>query len=120
MADIKTRNTKKDIKIFDKASTVGDKMKDSYIRTKNNAENLADDGHNSPTEYAENNIRSAVENVTKDTARGVKNTTKSAYKKGRELYRTHKDIKQAKNSFRLWKNCIRQVKSPKETDGQPI
>ena len=36
MADIKTRNTKKDIKIFDKASTVGDKMKDSYIRTKNN------------------------------------------------------------------------------------
>ena len=37
MADIKTKNTKKDIKIFDKASTVGDKMKDSYIRTKNNA-----------------------------------------------------------------------------------
>lgn len=98
MADIKTRNTKKDIKIFDKASTVGDKMKDSYIRTKNNAENLADDGHNSPTEYAENNIRSAVEDVTKDTARGVKNTTKSAYKKGRDLYRNHKDMKQAKRS----------------------
>lgn len=98
MADIKTRNTKKDIKIFDKASTVGDKMKSTYVRTKNNAENLADDGHNSPTDYAENNIRSAVENVTKDTARGVKNTTKSAYKKGRELYRTHKDIKQAKNT----------------------
>ena len=98
MAEIKTRNTKKDIKIFDKASTVGDKMKSTYVRTKNNAENLADDGHNSPTDYAENNIRSAVENVTKDTARGVKNTTKSAYKKGRELYRTHKDIKQAKNT----------------------
>ena len=98
MADIKTRNTKKDIKIFDKASTVGDKMKNSYIRTKNNAENLADDGHNSPTEYAENNIRSAVEDVTKDTARGVKNTTKSAYKKGRELYRNHKDMKQVKQS----------------------
>ena len=98
MADIKTRTTKKGIKIFDKVSTVGDKMKDSYIRTKNKAENFADDGHNSPTEYAENNIRSAVEDVTKETARGVKNTTKSAYKKGRELYRTHKDIKQAKNT----------------------
>lgn len=99
MADIKIRNTKKDIKIFDKASTVGDKMKDSFIRTKNNAENLADDGHNSPTEYAENNIRSAVEDVTKDTARGVKNTTKSAYKKGRELYRNHKEMKQVKQSL---------------------
>lgn len=99
MADIKTRNTKKDIKIFDKASTVGDKMKDSFIRTKNNAENLADDGHNSPTEYAENNIRSAVEDVTEDTARGVKNTTKSAYKKGRELYRNHKEMKQVKQSL---------------------
>ena len=107
MADIKTRNTKKDIKIFDKASTVGDKMKDSFIRTKNNAENLADDGHNSPTEYAENNIRSAVENATKDTARGVKNTTKSAYKKGRELYRTHKDIKQAKQSLDNGKKAVK-------------
>ena len=109
MADIKTRNTKKDIKIFDKASTVGDKMKDSYIRTKNNAENLADDGHNSPTEYAENNIRSAVEGITKDTTRGVKNTTKSAYKKGRELYRTHKDIKQAKQSLDNAKKTVKNT-----------
>lgn len=115
MADIKTKNTKKDIKIFDKASTVGDKMKDSYIRTKNNAENLADDGHNSPTEYAENNIRSAVEDVTKDTARGVKNTTKSAYKKGRELYRTHKDIKQAKRSVDDVKQTVRSADKAQKT-----
>ena len=115
MADIKTKNTKKDIKIFDKASTVGDKMKDSYIRTKNNAENLADDGHNSPTDYAENNIRSAVEDVTKDTARGVKNTTKSAYKKGRELYRTHKDIKQAKRSVDDVKQTVRSADKAQKT-----
>jgi len=115
MADIKTKNTKKDIKIFDKASTVGDKMKDSYIRTKNNAENLADDGHNSPTEYAENNIRSAVEDVTKDTARGVKNTTKTAYKKGRELYRTHKDIKQAKRSVDDVKQTVRTADKAQKT-----
>ena len=86
MADIKTKNTNKDIKVFDKAATVGDKIKDTYIRTKNNTENLTEDGHNSPTEYAESNIRSAVEGETMDTARGVKNTTESAYKKGRELY----------------------------------
>lgn len=115
MADIKTKNTKKDIKIFDKASTVGDKMKDSYIRTKNNAENLADDGHNSSTEYAENNIRSAVEDVTKDTARGVKNITKSAYKKGRELYRTHKDIKQAKQSVDSAKQTIKTADKSAQT-----
>lgn len=115
MADIKTKNTRKDIKIFDKASTVGDKMKDSYIRTKNNTENLADDGHNSPTEYAENNIRSAVEDVTKDTARGVKNTTKSAYKKGRELYRTHKDIKQAKRSVDDVKQTVRSADKAQKT-----
>ena len=115
MADIKTKNTKKDIKIFDKASTVGDKMKDSYIRTKNNAENLADDGHNSPTEYAENNIRSAVEDVTKDTARGVKNTTKTAYKKGRELYRTHKDIKQAKRSVDDVKQTVKTADKAQKT-----
>ena len=115
MADIKTKNTRKDIKIFDKASTVGDKMKDSYIRTKNNTENLADDGHNSPTEYAETTIRSAVADVNKDTARGVKNTTKSAYKKGRELYRTHKDIKQAKRSVDDVKQTVRSADKAQKT-----
>ncbi len=108
MADIKTRNTKKGIKVFDKASTVGNKVKESYIRTKNNAENLTDDNYNSPTEYAENNIRSAVEDVTKDTVRGVKSTTNSVYQKGREIFRTHKDIKQAKRSL---DNTRKSIKS---------
>ena len=94
MADIKTRNVVKDIKVFDKASTVGDKMKGSYVRTKNNFDSLIDEERNSPTDYAENNIRMAGE----DTVSGVKNTTKTAYKKGREIYRARRDIGKAKNS----------------------
>lgn len=118
MADIKTKSTKKDIKIFDKASTVGDKMKNAYVRTKQNAENLSDDGSVSPTEYAENNIRNAVEDIAKDTARGTKNTVKSAYKKGREVYRTHKDIKQAKNTVNDMRKGAEKVKQTAKSAGK--
>lgn len=109
MADIKTRDVKKDIKIFDKSLTVGDKMKDSYIRTKNSVNNLSDDNYDSPNEYAESNIRNAVEDVTKDTARGVKKATKSVYKKGRELYRTYKDVKRTKDTVDKTKKTVKKV-----------
>lgn len=114
MADIKTRNVVKDIKVFDKASTVGDKMKGSYVRTKNNFDSLTDEERNSPTDYAENNIRMAWE----DTAAGVKNTTKTAYKKGRELYRTRRDIGKAKNSADYANKTVKRAKKSIKTAEQ--
>ena len=120
MADIKTRNVVKDIKVFDKASTIEDKMKSSYIRTKNNVENFNDDDRYSPTDYAENNIRAMGE----DTVSGVKNTTKTAYKKGREIYRTRKDIGKAKNSAdyanKTVKRAKRSIKTAEQTSKAAI
>ena len=52
MADIKTRDSVKDIKVLDKANVAGERMKKAFIRSKNTAENLMDDGHVSPSEYA--------------------------------------------------------------------
>lgn len=114
MADIKTRNVVKDIKLFDKASTVGDKMKGSYVRTKNNFDSLTDEERNSPTDYAENNIRMAGE----DTVAGAKNTTKTAYKKGRELYLARRDIGKAKNSADYANKTVKRAKKSIKTAEQ--
>ena len=43
MADIKTRDSVKDIKVLDKANVAGERMKKAFIRSKNTAENLMDD-----------------------------------------------------------------------------
>ena len=56
MPEIKTRETVKDIKILDKASVAGERMKQAFIRSKDTAQNLMDDGQVSPSEYAEDKI----------------------------------------------------------------
>lgn len=50
MPEIKTRETVKDIKILDKASVAGERMKQAFIRSKDTAQNLMDDGQVSPSE----------------------------------------------------------------------
>lgn len=52
MSKIKTRETHKDIKALDKAAIAGERMRDAFIRTKDHAQNLTDDGQVSPSEYA--------------------------------------------------------------------
>ena len=56
MAEIKTREKVKDIKALDKASVAGERMKQVFIRSKDTAQNLMDDGEVSPSEYAEDKV----------------------------------------------------------------
>ena len=57
MAEIKTREKVKDIKTLDKASVAGERMKQVFIRSKDTAQNLMDDGEVSPSEYAEDKVK---------------------------------------------------------------
>ena len=47
---IKTRESVKDIKILDNAAVVSERMKTALVRSKDQAENLMDDGQISPSE----------------------------------------------------------------------
>ena len=78
MSKIKTRETVKDIKVLDKAAVAGERMKDAFIRTKDTVQNLSDDGQVSPTEYAEDKIQYAAQDVAEDTGRAVSSGTKAA------------------------------------------
>ena len=89
MSKIKTRETVKDIKVLDKAAVAGERMKDAFIRTKDTVQNLSDDGQVSPTEYAEDKIQYAAQDVAEDTGRAVSSGTKKAVNKGKEAYRQH-------------------------------
>ena len=87
MPDIKTREIVKDVKVIDKAAVAGERMRSAFVRTKDQAENLMDDGQASPSEYAEDKIRYAVEDTTREVGHEAKNAAKKTVEKGREAHR---------------------------------
>ena len=99
---IKTRESVKDIKILDKAAVVSERMKTALVRSKDQAENLMDDGQISPSEYAEDKIRYAAEDVTDQVWHEVSGQTKKAIEKGKEAHREHRNEKRIhKNEERV-------------------
>lgn len=113
MPDIKTREIVKDVKVIDKAAVAGERMRSAFVRTKDQAENLMDDGQASPSEYAEDKIRYAVEDTTREVGREAKNAAKKTVEKGREAHRRYKETKrtadQAKDGVKQTSDTIKQA-----------
>ncbi|OCZ49885.1 NlpC/P60 family protein [Dehalobacter sp. TeCB1] len=65
MKEIRTKSTLKDIKVLDKASDVSHRMKNAYIRTKEQAEQ---NGHNKDSNYVDNAV-SRVKDGSKTVGR---------------------------------------------------
>lgn len=95
MKDIKTKKKKRDIRVLDKTANLSAKMKNGLARTKDQANNLSDNGQASPSEYAEDNIRYSAENVAPDTAYVAKGTAKKTYNGTKNLIR---DIRRKRQS----------------------
>lgn len=77
---IKTREVKHDIKVLDKSAEMAKSMKRALVRTKDQVQNLMDDGQVTPEEYAEDKMRYAAE----DTVSEAGHQTKKAAQKTKE------------------------------------
>ena len=108
MPEIKTRETVKDIKVLDKAAVAGERMKQVFIRSKDTAENLMDDGQVSPSEYAEDKIRYMAEDVVHDTRHAVKKETAKAVEKGRKALREHREEKRLERREKKVEDAVRR------------
>ena len=116
MPEIKTRETVKDIKILDKASVAGERMKQAFIRSKDTAQNLMDDGQVSPSEYAEDKIKYAAEEVTYDTGHTIKKETDKAVDKGREAFREHRREKRLERQEKKVDEAVRRYEQRAENN----
>lgn len=115
MADIKTRQHVKDIKVLDKASVAGERMKNAFIRSKDTTQNLMDDGQVSPSEYAEDQIKYAAEDVAYDTGHAVKRQTDKAVEKGRDAFREHRKEKRLERQEQKAEDRIRRYEERSAT-----
>ena len=97
MSRIKTREkaTGKDIKVLDKSAVVGQRMKNAFIRSKQNAAALMDDRQATPSEYAEDKVQFAADDFVHDTANVAVSGTKTAVRQGRKLFERQREKRAA-------------------------
>ena len=107
MANIKTKDTKKGtIKTIDKASIATQKIKQSYVATKEKAENVEKTDGNSPEEYAGNRVENGIDKAAHDGTylfdkagrKGLKDTKVNYYKAKDSIHRFKQQ--RAKQSLR--------------------
>ena len=95
MSKIKTRETGKDIKVLDKSAVVGQRMKNAFIRSKRNAAALMDDRQATPSEYAEDKVEFAADDLAHDTANVAVSGTKTVVRQGRKLFQRQREKRAA-------------------------
>ena len=95
MSKIKTRETGKDIKVLDKSAVVGQRMKSAFIRSKRNAAALMDDRQATPSEYAEDKVEFAADDLAHDTANVAVSGTKTVVRQGRNLFQRQREKRAA-------------------------
>lgn len=124
MKNIKTKGSKRDIRVLDKSANLSAKMKNGLARTKEQANNLSDDGQTSPSEYAEDNIRYSAENLAHDTVYVAKGAAKKTYSgtKGliwdiRQKRQIAENIKQTEKSTgkATAKTATKSIKTARQT-----
>ena len=95
MSKIKTREKGKDIKVLDKSAVVGQRMKNAFIRSKRNVAALMDDRQATPSEYAEDKVEFAADDLAHDTANVAVSGTKTAVRQGRKLFQRQREKRAA-------------------------
>ena len=95
MREIKTREKVKDIKVLDKSAVVGQRMKNAFIRSKRNAAALMDDRQTTPSEYAEDKVEFAADDLAHDTANVAVSGTKTVVRQGRNLFQRQREKRAA-------------------------
>lgn len=87
MKDIKTKESRKDIKVLDKAAGLARVTKNATVRTKEQLQNLYDDSQIIPEKYAGDKVKCIAEAVVEDTGKAANKTVKMTYDGGKRLYK---------------------------------
>jgi len=91
LKEIKTKSTIKDIKALDKTADVSHRMKNAYIRTKEQAEQTQQPEHDSFTEYAEDKVKESTETITREAGHSVERQGRTAIQKIKERRNARSD-----------------------------
>lgn len=84
MKDIKTKGSKGSHAV-DRTVDLASKMKQGLVRSKDQFQNLSDNGQVTPDEYAQDKVKYACEDIVRSAAHGSKRTVKKGYDGSKRL-----------------------------------
>lgn len=104
MGRIKTREKarSKDTDALDRSAVVGQRMKTAFLRAKRNAAAQTDDNQATPTEYADNLMQSASDDLFHDAVNVSASGMKMMVRQGQKLFRGQREKKTAEKQ---WENA---------------
>lgn len=116
MSRIKTREKAKGkgVKVLDKSTVAGQRMKNAIIRSKRNAAALMDDRQTTPSEYAEDKAQFAADDFVHDAANVAVSSTKTAVRQGRKLFQRQREKKVAE---KRQENTVPTEQPPRQYSG---
>ncbi len=100
MKEIRTRETVKDIKVFDRAEGAVRRVRSTAIRTKERVEDLTDDGRVTPSEYAEDRLRYAAENTAGRIAPDPAGQVRISRRRGKAVKEAERSVKTVEQTSR--------------------
>lgn len=106
MKDIKTKESKRNIKTLNRATGLAKVTRNATVRTKDQVQNLSDDGQITPDEYAEDKVKYMAESALEDTGKAAKKTVQMTYDGGKRLY---KEIRRARKETNNIKQAARSA-----------
>jgi len=109
--------------VVDSSADLASKMKQGLGRSKDQVENLADDGQVTPEEYAQDKIKYASEGAAQDAAHATKDTAKKTYDGGKKLVKQIKQKRRDGDSIKqtaksTGKQSFKKMKKDIKTAGQ--
>ena len=124
---IKTRNiAEKGIKAIDKAAVASERMKEAYIRTRDNADHSLYAEESSPGEYASDRLSSGVDSVTheaihqfdKQGRKGIKTTKENISKVKENIQKRKAAAEQPKKQAK--KQAARKTRQTADKISEPV
>ena len=124
---IKTRNiAEKGIKAIDKAAVASERMKEAYIRTRDNADHSLYAAESSPGEYASDRLSSGVDSVTheaihqfdKQGRKGIKTTKENISKVKENIQKRKAAAEQPKKQAE--KQAARKIRQAADKISEPV
>ena len=124
---IKTRNiAEKGIKAIDKAAVASERMKEAYIRTRDNADHSLYAAESSPGEYASDRLSSGVDSVTheaihqfdKQGRKGIKTTKENISKVKENIQKRKAAAEQPKKQAE--KQAARKTRQAADKISEPV
>ncbi len=111
---IKIRETKRDIRVLDKAGIAAERMKDAFVRTKDGTARAQQDEREyaSPAEYAEDKITEKADNAVHGAAHQMKKQGDRAVREIKDARHRAGDAKRAADSTHDAADTVRRPSGP--------